>query len=189
MHWKDFKEEEEMHLCKFFQLIFSFINHYLVKMFRKQKKQQEASKAQRCFKFLFVGSRRSDATTSFIEAFSHLKGNPVYKEMLVLQTSLVLELWDSPEVSVDDADCIVACYDVTDRDSYNEALYGCEAIFKRNPSALKAVIGSKIDMFDDRKVSVGEGRVLADFVEAQAYYEGSTYIYVCCSYFVTLCFF
>ena len=143
-------------------------------MFKKQKKQQEeAAKAQKYLRFLFIGSEGSGTKTSFIEKFTGTKGNPVYKEVLVCGTSFILELWDSPDESVSDADCIVIGYDITDRDSYNNALYGSERIFKRNSSALKVVIGNKLDLADDRKVSVSEGRILADAANASAYYEGT----------------
>ena len=143
------------------------------KMFKKQKKQQEeTAKAQRYLRFLFIGSEGSGTKTSFVEKLAGAKGNPVYKEVFVRETNFVLELWDSPDESVNDADCVVIGYDLTDRDPYNSALYGSEGVFKRNPNALRVVIGNKLDLVGDRKVSVSEGRILTDVANASVYCEG-----------------
>lgn len=134
--------------------------------------ENEAAKAQRYFKVLFVGYKGTGAKTNFITKYTGTKGVPAYKELLIGDKSVILELWDNPEVTVKDADGIVIGYDITSRTSYNMALNSCRELLERNPRALKMVIGNKSDLEDRRQVSIAECSILSDFAQTENYYEG-----------------
>ena len=139
--------------------------------------ENEIAKTQRYFKVLFVGCEGTGAKTSFITKYTGTKGIPAYKELLVGDKNVILELWDNPSSAVRDADGIVIGYDITSRSSYNMALNYCRVLLEQNPRALKMVIGNKADLKDKRQVSTAECFILGDYAQAEDYYEGTSFLF------------
>ena len=144
-------------------------------MFWKHKDEPEevntTAKQQRYYKVALVGSKKSGSKTSFMQKCTGSSGNPVYKEMTVSGTKIILELWDTPYGSTEKVNAVVIGYDITSRKSYNTALDRWEGLLKNNTDAVKMVIGNKLDLAGNREVAECEGAVLADFVGTPLFHE------------------
>lgn len=134
--------------------------------------ENEAASKQRYYKVLFVGYKQSGAKTTFIRKYTGTRGVPAYKELRVQNMDIIFELWDDPDTFVKDADGIVIGYDITDRKSYNMALESCRSLVERNSRAVIMVLGNKVDLESERKVSTKEGEILADYINASNFNEG-----------------
>lgn len=131
-----------------------------------------SAKNQIYFKVAFTGSRKSGSKTSLISKYAETSGCPAYKEVTSSWRKVILELWDDPNKKVEDIDCIVIGFDITDRSSYNKALNSCTNLLKDNPKAVRVAIGNKSDLAADRQVSEAEGYILADYANGSDYFEG-----------------
>ena len=146
-------------------------------MFWKHKDEPEevnsSAKFQYYHRVVFVGSSSSsDSRASLMQRCTGSKGNPVYKEMILRGTRIILELWDVLNADVDSVNAIVVCYDVTSRESYNSALDEWEGLLKKNPETTKMIVGNKFNLAGNREVFECEGVILADFVGTPLFCEG-----------------
>eukprot|EP00501_MAST-03F_sp_TOSAG23-6_P001629 GSMAST32.ASY1.ANO1.1696.1 assembled CDS len=85
------------------------------------------------------------------------------------QIKVSAEIWDTAGQEVyrtilplyyKSADCVLICYDITNRKSFDELKYWETQIQKEcgNPNIIVGVIGTKLDLPENRKVSISEAR-------------------------------
>ena len=145
-------------------------------MFWKHKDEPEevnsTAKFQYYHRVALIGSSSSDSRESLVQKCTGSKGNPVYKEMTLRGARVILELWNAPNPDVGNVNAVIICYDVINRESYNSVLDEWESLLKKNPDAVKMVVGNKLNPADSREVAECEGAILADFVGTPLFCEG-----------------
>lgn len=143
---------------------------------REEVEEEEAgvsTKYQYHFRILFVGGKCSGTKTSFIRKYTGTEGRPAYKELSLRGNKILAELYDRTCEDPNNLDAIVVGYDITDKVSYNTAIRDYRSYLDMNKSAIKMVIGNKLDLSSERQVSQREGLILADVVDTTLFYEGN----------------
>ena len=161
-----------------------------------------------CFKVAFLGDSGVGAKTSFViryvrDTFSYF-GEPTigaafYPKNLVIRGKKVkLELWDTAgqerfaslaPMYFRGAYGIVIGYDITSRSSFDRARWWLSHIKHDYPDDryVLMIIGNKVDLEAERKVSYEEGEELAREFDVPLFFEGKcqtrTFQYICC-YFI-----
>ncbi|ORX57623.1 ras-domain-containing protein [Hesseltinella vesiculosa] len=137
--------------------------------------------AQKKYKIVFLGEQ-SVGKTSLITRFMYDTFDNTYQATIGIDflsktmymsdnRPLRLQLWDSggqerfrslvPSYIRDSAVCVVA-YDITNRQSFNNASKWIDDVrAERGSNVILVLIGNKIDLKDSRQVSVEEGESLA----------------------------
>jgi len=146
------------------------------------------SRQDKSYKILVLGATRT-GKTSLVKMFveSQLEGEPSMtigavvfkKEVNIDNGRVVLDLWDveEPRLVFTSEDSyfngtrgVVIVYDITRRDTLNEAVECCKKCTKQGLIHIpRILVGNKIDLESDREVSREEVNEIADRIHAVHY--------------------